>query len=114
MSYKPIEDYGIIGNLETVALVGLDGSIDFLCFPSFDSPTVFAALLDDQKGGRFHVDAMLGNAHHRQLYLPDTNVLVTRILADTGVAEIMDFMPIAERGFRDAIVRVPYPRRSRR
>ena len=105
MSYKPIEDYGIIGNLETVALVGLDGSIDFLCFPSFDSPTVFAALLDDQKGGRFHVAAMLGNAHHRQLYLPDTNVLVTRVLADTGVAEIMDFMPIAERGFRDAIVR---------
>ncbi len=55
MAYQPIEDYGIIGDLSTVALVGKNGSIDFLCFPDFDSPTVFAALLDDRKGGRFRI-----------------------------------------------------------
>ena len=53
MSYKPIENYGIIGDLHTVALVGMDGSIDFMSFPDFDSPTIFAALLDESKGGRF-------------------------------------------------------------
>lgn len=53
MSYFPMEYYGILGNLETVALVGNTGSIDFMCFPRFDSPTVFAALFDDEKGGHF-------------------------------------------------------------
>src|SRR5262245_62855836 len=53
VSYQPIENYGVIGDLHTVALVGMDGSIDFMCFPSFDSPTIFAALLDDRKGGLF-------------------------------------------------------------
>ena len=60
MSYQPIENYGIIGDLHTVALVGLNGSIDFLCFPRFDSPSVFAALLDDEKGGRFQIEPHLG------------------------------------------------------
>ena len=55
MSYQPIENYGIIGDLHTVALVGMDGSIDFMCFPSFDSPSVFARILDDEKGGYFRI-----------------------------------------------------------
>src|SRR5262245_61964468 len=70
--YKPIQDYGVIGDLNTVALVGVDGSIDFMCFPEFDSPSVFAALLDHRKGGSFKIEALLGNARHKQLYIPDS------------------------------------------
>ena len=55
MPYQPIENYGIIGNMRTAALVGINGSIDWFCVPSFDSPSVFAAILDDQKGGRFEI-----------------------------------------------------------
>ena len=105
MTYQPIENYGVIGNLETVALVGLDGSIDFLSFPEFDSPTIFAALLDDEKGGRFRITPHLGDAKRTQMYLPDTNVLMTRFLAPTGVAEILDFMPIADDAHHSGIVR---------
>ena len=53
MAYQPIENYGIIGDLNTIALVSLTGSIDFMCFPNFDSPSIFAALLDEENGGRF-------------------------------------------------------------
>ncbi|RPH44825.1 MAG: glycoside hydrolase family 15 protein, partial [Planctomycetota bacterium] len=84
----------MIGDLRTVALVGLDGSIDFMCFPRMDSPSVFAALLDRQKGGRFLLAPLLDRAKHTQLYLPDTNVLLTRFLSPEGVAEISDFMPL--------------------
>ena len=55
MSIQPIENYGVIGNMKSIALVALNGSIDFLCYPDFDSPTVFAALLDDEQGGRFQI-----------------------------------------------------------
>jgi GH15 family glucan-1,4-alpha-glucosidase len=103
--YAPIEDYGIIGDLHTVALVGKDGSIDFLCLPSFDSPSVFAALLDADRGGRFQIAHQLDDAVHRQLYLPDTNVLLTRFLADGGVAELSDFMPVEEAGVAHNLVR---------
>lgn len=96
MAYLPIEDYGVVGDLYTVALVGINGSIDFLCLPQFDSPSVFAALLDDQRGGRFQIAPTLGDARHKQLYLPDTAVLLTRFLADEGVAEISDLMPVEE------------------
>ena len=92
--YLPIESYGVIGDLQTVALVGLDGCIDFLCLPRFDSPSVFAALLDAEKGGRFAITPELTHARHKQLYMPDTNILLTRFLSDQGVAEISDFMPI--------------------
>jgi GH15 family glucan-1,4-alpha-glucosidase len=91
--YQPIENYGIIGDLHTVALVGMDGSIDFMSFPQFDSPTIFAALLDSEKGGRFSIAPCL-EATHKQLYLPDTNVLITRFLAAEGVGEVSDFMPV--------------------
>ncbi len=96
MGYPPIENHGIIGDLHTVALVGMDGSIDFMCFPEFDSPSIFAALLDDERGGYFKIAPVLDGAKHRQLYLPDSNVLLTRFLSDDGVAELSDFMPVDE------------------
>ena len=81
MTYLPIEHYGIIGNMRTAALVGINGSIDWFCFPRFDSPSVFAALLDDRKGGRFQIaPAETDDLLQRQFYWPDTNVLVTRFV----------------------------------
>ena len=93
-AYQPIEDYGVIGDLHTVALVGVDGSIDFCCFPRFDSPTIFAALLDRRRGGHFAIQPRQAGVTHRQIYLPDTNVLITRFLSDDGLAEVSDFMPV--------------------
>jgi len=98
MSFEPIEDYGVIGNMRSMALVGRNGSLDFLCFPDFDSPTVFAALLDDERGGCFQIQPQLQEWRVRQLYLPDTNILLTRFLAEEGVAELTDYMPIASIG----------------
>jgi GH15 family glucan-1,4-alpha-glucosidase len=98
MAFEPIENYGVIGNMQSIALVGMNGSIDFLCYPDFDSPTVFAALLDDQRGGRFEIRPQLTNMRIRQLYLPDTNILLTRFLAEEGVAELTDYMPIETNG----------------
>jgi GH15 family glucan-1,4-alpha-glucosidase len=98
MSFEPIENYGAIGNMRSIALVGMNGSVDFLCYPDFDSPTVFAALLDDERGGRFQIEPQLKNRRVRQLYLPDTNILVTRFLAEEGVAELTDYMPIGNNG----------------
>ncbi len=94
--YQPIENYGVIGDLNTVALVGLDGSIDFMCFPCFDSPSVFAKMLDKDKGGYFTIHPDLECPKQKQLYLPDTNVLLTRFLSSEGVGEITDFMPVEE------------------
>jgi GH15 family glucan-1,4-alpha-glucosidase len=98
MSFQPIENYGVIGNMRSIALVGINGSIDFLCYPKFDSPTVFAALLDDTQGGRFQIQPWLNKRRVRQLYLPDTNILLTRFLAEEGVAELTDYMPIGKDG----------------
>ena len=94
MSFEPIENYGVIGNMRSIALVGVNGSIDFLCYPNFDSPTVFASLLDDERGGYFQIEPQLRRRRVRQLYLPETNILLTRFLADEGVAELTDYMPI--------------------
>ena len=91
---EPIENHGIVGDLRTIALVGLDGTVDFLCWPRFDSPSVFASLLDNEKGGCFELAPVLDTVRHRQLYLPDTNVLLTRFLSHQGVAEISDYMGI--------------------
>lgn len=93
MAYKAIENYGVVGDLHTVALVGMDGSIDWCCLPRFDSPSVFAALLDDSRGGYFKISAT-GPCSHKQLYLPDTNVLITRFFSNEGIGEVIDFMPI--------------------
>ena len=96
MTFQPIENYGVIGNMESIALVGMNGSIDFLCYPEFDSPTVFAALLDQNRGGCFQIEPQLAKVRVRQLYLPETNILLTRFLAEEGVAELTDFMPIEQ------------------
>ncbi len=98
MSFEPIENHGVIGNMRSIALVAVNGSIDFLCYPNFDSPTVFAALLDDEKGGCFQIQPQLKERRVRQLYLPDTNILLTRFLAEQGVAELTDYMPIGNDG----------------
>jgi GH15 family glucan-1,4-alpha-glucosidase len=98
MAYQPIANYGVIGDLYTVALVGRNGSIDLMSFPEFDSPTIFAALLDDAKGGRFQIAPTFDDVDTKQMYLPDTNVLVTRHLSDSGVSEIIDFMPVEASG----------------
>jgi GH15 family glucan-1,4-alpha-glucosidase len=98
MPFELIENYGVIGNMQSIALVGMNGSIDFLSYPNFDSPTIFAALLDDQKGGRFEIRPQLSNARVRQMYLPDTNILITRFLAEEGVSELTDYMPIDSDG----------------
>jgi GH15 family glucan-1,4-alpha-glucosidase len=93
LSHQPIENYGIIGNMRTVALVGMNGSIDWYCYPQFDSPSIFGAILDDKKGGRFQISADADGARHKQFYWPSTNVLVTRFLLGDGIAELEDFMP---------------------
>jgi GH15 family glucan-1,4-alpha-glucosidase len=81
MPFEPIENCGVIGNMQSIGLVGINGSIDFLSYPNFDSATIFAALMNDQKGGRFEICPQLRNSRVRQMYLPDTNILVTRFLA---------------------------------
>ncbi|MFH9573779.1 glycoside hydrolase family 15 protein [Streptomyces sp. NPDC017230] len=105
MSYRPIEDYGVIGDLRTVALVALDGSLDFLCLPDIDSPTVFGALLDDERGGGFRIGPAVEGARLKQLYLPDTNILLTRFLSEDGVGEVVDFMPVGSIRHTHAVVR---------
>jgi GH15 family glucan-1,4-alpha-glucosidase len=94
MSYQPIENYGIIGNMRTVALVGVNGSIDWYCYPHFDSPSIFGAILDDKNGGCFRISADSDGVRHKQFYWPSTNVLVTRFLLADGIAELEDFMPV--------------------
>lgn len=105
MDYQPIENYGIIGDLNTVALVGLNGSIDFMCFPDFDSPSIFSSLLDKNKGGYFQIVPVFGEMRNKQLYLPETNVLLTRFLSSEGVGELTDFMPAEELYIGHVLVR---------
>ncbi|HEY3121815.1 MAG TPA: glycoside hydrolase family 15 protein [Vicinamibacteria bacterium] len=93
MAYLPIQEHGLIGNMRTAALVGTDGTIDWLCLPRFDSPAVFASILDDKKGGHFKITPTLEGVTRKQFYWPDTNVLVTRFLCPDGVGQIVDFMP---------------------
>src|ERR1700722_11815023 len=110
MPYLPIEDYGLIGNMHTAALVGRNGSIDWLCLPHFDSPSVFAAILDDRKGGHFRIAPTAERVTRKQVYWPETNVLITRFLLDDGVVEVIDYMPVGlkkgEPGFRQLVRRV--------
>ena len=94
--YLPIAEHGIIGDLHTVALVGTDGTIDWYCCPHFDSPSVFAAILDRERGGYYRIAPATEGGTQKQLYFPDTNVLITRFLTKAGVGEVQDFMPIHE------------------
>jgi GH15 family glucan-1,4-alpha-glucosidase len=89
---RPIADHGAIGNLATMALVATDGTVDFLCWPDFDSPSVFAALLDPEQGGHFTLAPQIEDARVVQTYLPDTNVLVTQWLSDDANVQITDLM----------------------
>jgi GH15 family glucan-1,4-alpha-glucosidase len=93
--YLPIAEHGLIGDLHTVALVGTDGTIDWYCCPRFDAPSVFAAILDSGRGGAFRISPDYDGWSSKQLYLPDTNVLITRFLMPDGVGEVQDFMPPA-------------------
>ncbi len=95
MTQRPIESCGVIGDLHTVALVAMDGTIDWCCLPQFDSPSVFAALLDEKKGGHFKL-APVQAGTNRQMYMPETNVLLTRFLRSDGVGEVIDFMPVCK------------------
>jgi GH15 family glucan-1,4-alpha-glucosidase len=93
--YPLIENHGLIGDLQTAALVTTDGSIDWFCFPRFDSPSVFGALLDHRRGGRFQIRPASDAFETRQMYLPDTAILITRFLTEEGVGEVVDFMPVS-------------------
>lgn len=92
-TYRPIEACGIIGNLESVALVSTEGTIDWCCLPRFDSPSVFGSILDAEKAGFFRISP-LSEGVNKQMYLPETNVLMTRFLRPDGVCEVLDFMPV--------------------
>ncbi|MFF4525484.1 glycoside hydrolase family 15 protein [Streptomyces bluensis] len=91
--YLPIAEHGLIGDLRTVALVGSNGTIDWYCCPRFDAPSVFASLLDAERGGCFELAASVP-ARTKQFYFPDTNVLITRFFTEEGVGEVQDFMPV--------------------
>jgi GH15 family glucan-1,4-alpha-glucosidase len=95
-AYLPIGEHGVIGDLHSVALVGTDGTIDWYCPERFDAPSVFGALLDKEKGGYYRIAPARGGWTTKQLYVPDTNVLITRFLTPEGVGEVIDFMPIED------------------
>lgn len=92
--YPLIADHGLIGDLQTAALIATDGTLDWFCSPRFDSPSIFASLLDSTRGGHFSTRPRTEAFATKQLYLPDTAILVTRFLTEGGVGELMDFMPI--------------------
>lgn len=92
--YLPIGEHGLIGDLRTAALVGTDGRVDWFCAPRFDSPSVFASLLDARRGGYWEIVPLCAIAKRHQFYFPDTNILITRMHTDDGIVEIQDFMPI--------------------
>ena len=94
-AYLPIAEHGLIGDLHTVALVGVDGTIDWYCCPRFDAPSIFGAILDRRRGGYYRVAPARPGSTTKQLYFPDTNVLITRFLTPDGVGEVQDFMPIS-------------------
>ena len=94
--YPNISDHGLIGDLQTSALVTTDGTVDFFCCPRFDSPSVFASLLDAEKGGYFRIAPAGGDYVSKQLYMPGTAMLITRFMTPDGVGEVLDFMPIIE------------------
>ncbi len=92
--YPAIADHGLIGDLHTSALVSTAGTIDWFCAPRFDSPSVFGALLDSRNGGLFSIRPLADEVTTKQLYFPDTAILITRFLTEAGVGEVVDFMPM--------------------
>ncbi|MFF4055276.1 glycoside hydrolase family 15 protein [Streptomyces sp. NPDC001668] len=106
--YPLIENHGLIGDLQTAALVTTEGTVDWFCSPRFDSPSVFGALLDKEKGGYCTIQPTHGTHSTKQLYLPGTAVLVTRFMTEAGAGEVVDFMPVTGTRFthRDRLVRL--------
>src|SRR6266567_2119146 len=96
--YPQIAEHGLIGDLQTAALVTTDGTVDWFCCPRFDSPSVFASLLDHDRGGHFRIAAEGDDRVVKQLYFPDTAILVTRFMTPGGVGEVIDFMPVGDPG----------------
>ena len=103
---KPLEDYGLIGNMVSAALVGRDGSIDWLCLPRFDSAACFAALLGDTTHGRWLLAPADQSARASRCYLPDTAVIETRFVTSSGVVSVTDFMPFTEDEEKVDVVRI--------
>jgi GH15 family glucan-1,4-alpha-glucosidase len=93
--YPNISDHGLVGDLQTAALVDTNGTVDWFCCPRFDSPSVFASLLDAERGGYFRIAPETADYVSRQIYLPDTAILITRFMTPGGVGEVTDFMPVA-------------------
>jgi GH15 family glucan-1,4-alpha-glucosidase len=106
--YLPIAEHGLIGDLHTIALVGTEGTIDWYCCPRFDSPSVFGAILDSEHGGHYRLRPAGEGWTTKQLYFPDSNVLITRFLTPGGVGEVEDFMPVGQTrhgGHRQRLIR---------
>src|SRR3989344_5802957 len=91
MPFRPISSYGFIGNLGSCALVNLDGSIDWCCLPYLHSPSIFASLLDPERGGSFSIRPVEPLKQVRQFYLPDTNILRTEFTTAEGHLELTDW-----------------------
>lgn len=102
--FRPIEEHGLIGNMHTCAVVSTDAQISWFCHPHFDSPSIFASLLDSHIGGHFSIRAAVEhgepaqcpNVTHRQLYHSETNVLISRFLTESGVGQVIDYMPVGK------------------
>lgn len=107
-SYPAVEDHGLIGDLQTAALISTDGTVDWFCAPRFDSPSVFGALLDRRNGGHFQLSPENVDYTSKQLYLPGTPILITRFHSADGVGELLDFMPVtgAEATDRHRLIRL--------
>jgi GH15 family glucan-1,4-alpha-glucosidase len=101
--WPQIEDYGIIGDCRSAALVSRQGSIDWLCWPRFDKPAIFAALLDRDRGGHWRISPV-GSATIERHYVPDSNVLQTRFTNHSGSAILTDLMPSSSRASRERIL----------
>ena len=104
--FKPIEDYGLIGNMLTAALVGRDGAIDWLCLPRFDSPACFAALLGSPRHGHWRIAPKSAKHAVRRRYLPDTAILETTFTCKSGSVLVTDFMPLTDQESGSDIVRM--------
>jgi GH15 family glucan-1,4-alpha-glucosidase len=104
--WLPIADHGLIGDLRTCALVGTDGTIGWFCAPRFDSPSIFGSILDQEKGGSWKICPTGKVSRTQQYYFPDSNILVTRFLTESGVTELQDFMPVLRAHDEDHVQRL--------
>ena len=94
--FPSVAEHGLIGDLRTCALVGSDGSINWFCAPRFDSPSVFGAILDPERGGSWTISTARKDSRTHQFYFPQSAALITRFLTADGVIEVHDFMPVLQ------------------